>query len=546
MIQRLRGGRSLIRDRGYVMALTALLILPLLAFTGFAVDLGAWNAEAARIQRAADAAALAGVVHLPNIGMARSVAEETARRNGYDLADADVTVTAQEVAGASSPQLEVTISQTNVNQYFSTLFKDQVDVERTATAEFIRSVPLGSPRNYLGTGESLSGAWRENLYVSVSGYCARREHGDRITPRADRTGAGFQSCDPSDSPVVENPEHNPDGYVFAMELAGAAEDYGTNSWGTVNLQLRNAPHCQGVSGGMNSHGDSGANTSSQRGYRYTVRDADSNNPLDASVLATQDLYPGNCNATWGGNNWQTIYSFTNPSPGTYYLQVQPIDPPSTTRAEGQNQFGIRAVNGGSPWYCTTDEADTALYVSGRACPQVYALTHLGVYAAFSGSNPSFFLSSVEPEHAGRTMTVELFDAAEGAEAIELLDPNGNPFPVEWEIGCSDGTYPSETGSACSPTEADPDGGRGPFNGTSIDVEGEGTQKWPELSQPGLYSNRHLRMKVELPEDYATEYGNRTWWRIRYTVCSGPGCSVGDRTTWTVRILGDPVRLVPNS
>ena len=53
------------RDDGYVLALVAIMLLPLLAFAGFGIDLGAWYGRATKIQRAADAAALAGVQELP-------------------------------------------------------------------------------------------------------------------------------------------------------------------------------------------------------------------------------------------------------------------------------------------------------------------------------------------------------------------------------------------------------------------------------------------------------------------------------------------------
>ena len=53
-------------QRGYAVILTSLVLVPLLGFTGFAVDVGAWYARASSIQRAADAAALAGVVWQPD------------------------------------------------------------------------------------------------------------------------------------------------------------------------------------------------------------------------------------------------------------------------------------------------------------------------------------------------------------------------------------------------------------------------------------------------------------------------------------------------
>ena len=57
------GRRRMRGESGYVLAMIGMLIIPLLAFTAFAVDLGSWYAPGvARMQRAADAAALAGVV----------------------------------------------------------------------------------------------------------------------------------------------------------------------------------------------------------------------------------------------------------------------------------------------------------------------------------------------------------------------------------------------------------------------------------------------------------------------------------------------------
>ena len=53
--------------------MSALLMLPLLAFAGFAVDIGYWYTHANRMQRAADAAALAGVVWMPNDEKAETV-----------------------------------------------------------------------------------------------------------------------------------------------------------------------------------------------------------------------------------------------------------------------------------------------------------------------------------------------------------------------------------------------------------------------------------------------------------------------------------------
>ena len=517
------------RDRGYAIALTALLLIPLLAFVAVAVDLGSWYGTATKIQRASDAAALAGVVYLPNEGQAIAEARRVAEANGFpDNARFDV-----DVASAGPTKLRVTITDNDAAQFFAPVVTqdDTLDIGRTATAEYIRSVPMGSPRNFLGTGDKQSGVNRENLYVSVSGNCAKREHGDRITPFADANGSSGHSCIPgSPSYVRANPEFNAQGYFYAIE---AKADFAQN----VTLEIFDAPHCQGAG----SPDDSGANTSSARQYDFIVRDSDAVDPAATTILSTQRITPSNCGTM--ANQWRSFYTFSAPRAGVYYLQVRPVPPTNRSGGssqEGQNQMGFRLRVGGSYSPCTTDPSAPE-YVPGLNCPNIYAVTHLGVYAAFDGTTPSFFLASIGAEHNNRIMEIELFDTAEGAQYIELLDPNGDPATFTWEIGCQDGTYRSENGGACATGEAGPNGGYGPVTANNKYVGGTGTKPWSQLTQDGRYSDRLMRLQVQLPADMGATYGNRTWWRIRYTV----GGATGDRTTWTVRIKGDPVRLVPN-
>ncbi|HAS10951.1 MAG TPA: hypothetical protein DCS55_10620, partial [Acidimicrobiaceae bacterium] len=57
-----------------------------------------------------------------------------------------------------------------------------------------------------------------------------------------------------------------------------------------------------------------------------------------------------------------------------------------------------------------------------------------------------------------------------------------------------------------------------------------------------YNERSLTLSIDLPEDIASEYGGATWWKVEYTTNTAPT----DRTTWSVRVQGDPVRLIPNT
>ena len=125
------------------------------------------------------------------------------------------------------------------------------------------------------------------------------------------------------------------------------------------------------------------------------------------------------------------------------------------------------------------------------------------------------------------MEITLWDPGEGSSSIELLNPLGNPVTFDWaSIDCGSGANAPSGG--CS--------GRG----TTLDVSGNGTQPGPFRLSTSKYNDRPIRLTVQLPNNIAAAYGGNTWWKIRYTAGSTPT----DRTTWSVQIPGDPVRLVP--
>jgi hypothetical protein len=568
------------RDGGYVVAFTALLMLPILAFVGFAVDLGSWYAQASSIQAASDAAALAGVTYLPNFTTARAEALEVASRNGFTNGVDGVTVTVERVGNA---QIRVDIHDPEIEQFFTTLFTDDVEIERGGTAEYITPVPMGSPRNYLGANTLPAGTNADdNFWLSASGYCARREMGDRITAFSDANGSTFQNCTPPTSSTVANSEYSADGYFYVIELDDG-DDIGSEAWPyTPRVDLYDAAHCEGAtSGGTNmgtDAGDSGTNdissnsghqASGERRYRFTLRDNDSQDPRTASILTQVTLGPTTNCAPNGGNSWvegwRALSSISGATEGKYYLQVQPLQPTDRTGTdaqEGQNQFAVRVWNTGwgSAWSCTSEAAEAVSNAPVRLngdgtnrCPAVYGLSHLGIYANVSSTNPVFYLASVGNQYAGRTMQVEMFDPAEGALGIEILDPNGDPVEFEWEFGCQDGSF--NDGASC-PGENNPitPPGRGPATNDYLDVcvtptaspactVGTGSRPYGSRnSQNGTYSDRLVRLSFELPTlaENPTWYGGDTWFKVRYTVGSS---GVGDRTTWSVNVLGDPVRLV---
>jgi len=553
--------RRIGRDEGYVLALTALMMLPILAFTGFAVDLGSWYARAAQIQRASDAAALAGVQELPIMANATSAANAAAAKNGFVNGTNGITVTITNVSDTTA-KLKVSITDANANQYFTKAFRPSVSIARTGTAQYIKPVSMGSPKNFLGTGSlymqggssgSCSGStsgtcFRENFWLAVSGGCASKENGDRIQAQTDAnynsasnpaSGAGWARC--TGGNTVTNTEYDSNGYFYAVEFK-------QNVSGTVYVQVFDDGYCNSA---PTNDGSSGSFTTT-----YRMRDNSSYDPLQTTVLSTTNAGSG-----VGCNTWTTVGSLSNPTKGVYYLQVTSATGSGTTN-HGSNAFAIRAGAAVGWTACSSDNNETSAGAISynAACPQVYGYANLGVYANLgSGLAAQFYLAQLGTEYNNKKMTISLFDPGEGATGMQILDPNDNPVDFDWEVKCYDGTS-----SPCSDGTVAPTGGftgtsgtitlaAGPNAGTSvpkaIDLWGNSSGSSPWNPQPGSwrgstskYSDRLLQLTVQLPADIQAAFGGRQWYKIKYYL----GTSSTDRTTWSVQVKGAPIRLIPNS
>jgi hypothetical protein len=136
--------------RGQILVLFAAILTILLGFSAFVIDLSWVWINQLRVQRAADAAALAGVVYLPgDVTTARSQAFREAVRNGYTNGTAGTIVDPQQDE-SNSRQMVVTVTAP-IDTFFLGLFgMDTLDISRTARAEFVLPVPMGSPENYYG------------------------------------------------------------------------------------------------------------------------------------------------------------------------------------------------------------------------------------------------------------------------------------------------------------------------------------------------------------------------------------------------------------
>jgi hypothetical protein len=148
-----RIARARQRGQGLVMFVGAIVFF--IGFLAIVVDVTWYWMNTLKVQRAADAAALAGAVKLPDFpSQAQTLAFQEATKNGYTTGVKGATVTA-----AQNPSRDIQLDTSvtaPVNTFFMHLFGiNTITASRRAAAEYVLPVPMGSPLNYFGVYGSL-------------------------------------------------------------------------------------------------------------------------------------------------------------------------------------------------------------------------------------------------------------------------------------------------------------------------------------------------------------------------------------------------------
>jgi hypothetical protein len=158
---RLREGRRLghERSRGQVLVIFAVSALVFVGLCAVVIDVSWYWANTLRVQRAADAAALAGAVLLPaDVPNAVARARAEATKNGYTAGGGVVVVPCSDAnlplgctgGSGNDRQLNVTITAP-VGTFFMRAFGiNSIDATRSSKGEYVLPVPMGSPENYYG------------------------------------------------------------------------------------------------------------------------------------------------------------------------------------------------------------------------------------------------------------------------------------------------------------------------------------------------------------------------------------------------------------
>ncbi len=139
-------------QRGQILVIFAGAMIALMALCAVVVDVAWYWTNNLRMQRAADAAALAGVVWLPgNQGRATTAARDEAAKNGYTNGVDGVVVTP--TYDTTNPRrIKVAITGPVGTLFARAVGLNAWPAARSAKADYVLPVPMGSPQNYYGVG----------------------------------------------------------------------------------------------------------------------------------------------------------------------------------------------------------------------------------------------------------------------------------------------------------------------------------------------------------------------------------------------------------
>jgi len=558
-------------ERGFVLIFFTLALVLLLAIAGLAVDFTNWQLQGARIQRTADAAALAGAVFMPDdFNTASQKAIQIAATNGYSSG-----VVPARVPGHPD-QLQVTITVSVPTYFTRVLGLSSKTIQKTAIGEFEKPVAMGSPSNQYGNDPESTGNPGSTKYPNFWGNVAG--------PDSDKVSGDAYTADVCSSSNTDhcsggsNSDYDPNGYYYTVRVranTGALTiqafdpafvnvgDHCPNSW-TPDTGDNHNPHAsasnlQGASQlnpslikGYPSGGVSSAtrykpvadpNNSTDPGARYCTGDQIFNNGDDgapdttysvlgpATVAGDPNTAPpvSGCSTTFPGYMGDIaarLQSNTNYVGGLKFAQVFrqwvslcTIASPqqgdyfvrvSTSTGAGHNRFALRAGMGCGTNFNCSDTADVSLFGNAK----------MAMYANVGVSTTRFYLARVTPGAPGRTLTLSLYDIGDaqvsGSLQIMKSDANGNDTGL---TGCQytpPGSSTYQSSSSCTITGVDSS-----FNGRWVNVR---------IPVPDT-STGPPRCDASNPND--------CWFTIHYLFNGG----LQDTTSWTAQLDGEPVRII---
>ncbi len=585
-------------EGGYVLIWAVISLIALLLVGALAIDVGAFYVRSNELERAADAAALAGVVHMPgNLAEATLAAEEVLSRNGI-VDGGDINVTIEE--GATSRRLRVTIEDSGVETFLARLLTDSISIERVSEAEFAKPLQMGSPDNHLGSGTLRPDfpsttppdyVLEQGFWLAANGYCTAAEDGDTHLSAFDGNGPTFDCSAP---PAEQNPR-----YQGEYEYTVSVPDLRTADVLIDAFDPSYWPHdrpCQNpTSGPSDMRCDLGKYATGAPHYPSWP-----SGPTEAGWYQTR-------RRSWEQNRWvnrpiDRLSYNTNTKTGiitTHFQLLYPDTAGTPWDTSDDVPFGNTAYTGGSDanytWPYQQDylddfaaqaaifnDWDTLFTLPTNAPAGDYTLKvwteasqadSFGVNAfALRATYGPWWSSTADDRCDSRMPGQELCPQVSGSSALSILAASAGSaanfkfaqIPVDYagrsvritlwdsdeggqEISFhspdrgADQEWPFAWREAPGPDTIFPDW-TGAYN---LDVSGCGPsspqpQPGPSSTRDGTckFNDRMVEVNIDIPVDYAAN--DAGWWSIRYDFGTG---TVTDRTTWTIDVIGDPVHLV---
>ena len=410
------------RRRGVALVYTALFMTTMLGVAGVVVDMGSVYREKQAMQRACDAAALAGAWRLAHpsavpandIPDAKTMAEDYAAKNGYDVIGANRVANASKWSvltyypAREQQQLpantttnpdrtnwyRVTIQRFQPTLFGSIIGRAKVPIIATAVALYSTNAPIDIKG--LGTYGSANGI----VNLSVFGPMGRFAYGDCYSTRYLNDG------------VTLNPLYRSQGYDFLVNVPQnmnrpQIEVYDPDCINTVGVnagsgQIDELRKQDGANGQWNSDGTSPDATTTV----YSVYDDNGtpNNPAD-DIFLDSETYGGSSAADKAANSkWVNLFddrrSSRSKTNSNYRVNVR------STGGSSENGFDLRAgprLTGSQTFNPTNG---TAIAADG----------HIPLNFNTSGSI-TIALGKVPIQAAGGTMKISKFDTDVGAQTI---------------------------------------------------------------------------------------------------------------------------------
>jgi len=509
-----RKSDELAMSRGQIIVLFAASLMVFIGIMGIAIDVSyAWVNEM-RIQKASDAAALAGAVYLPDDpDTATSVALGAAVRNGYTGGVGGVSIDAHR-DDANHEQMDVSISASIPTFFMRAFGINTMTATRVSHAQFHLPVPMGSPLNVFGSPTATDLAGNPlNFWAAIQGPCTLKANGDPYATKD--LGTVHTNCGGAG---VANDEYkgpaagDPGAYDYAVKVLQA---------GTLKIELYDPEFCYRNAQGQDT-GDTQFTSNSKFTTVYTLYNP-SDTPYDLTddTVNTSQTYlgdqsttapTGSCSSTYVSGSSHDNYvgkwiTFANisASVGTYRLNIQTLSVGSSP-ADGSNSFSIRATSGGG---------------SGTQ-PQVYAglagtQSAMSIYNNFAAGDSWLYLAQIKSSMAGKTMEIDLFDPGD-------MDGTGTMyFEIPGASSYSAATFNwRDSGTSLGP------GGTLHSNVTSLVTAVNGSSN---------FQGHWVVVTTRIPADYTAPQNG--WWKVKYNFTG----VAHERTTWRAQIIDSPVHLV---